>query len=116
MEEVDEFGIPIKKQTSAPAKEEVDEFGIPIKKKVPTTPVSSNGSSPTQPTSGSGVSQFPAYSVKVDEGPMRKGQPSTVTVGGKEFEVAPTPELTSTEVKSAANKLFKNASPITQTP
>jgi len=116
MEEVDEFGIPIKKQTSAPAKEEVDEFGIPIKKKVPTIPASSNGSSPTQPTSGSGVSQSPAYSVKVDEGPMRKGQPSTVTVGGKEFEVAPTPELTSTEVKSAANKLFKNASPITQTP
>ena len=33
MEEVDEFGIPIKKQTSAPAKEEVDDFGIPIKKK-----------------------------------------------------------------------------------
>jgi len=116
MEEVDEFGIPIKKQTSAPAKEEVDEFGIPIKKKVPTIPASSNGSSLTQPTSGSGVSQSPAYSVKVDEGPMRKGQPSTVKVGGKEFEVAPTPELTSTEVKSTANKLFKTASPITQTP
>ena len=47
MEEVDEFGIPIKKQTSAPAKEEVDDFGIPIKKKVRTTPASSNGSSPT---------------------------------------------------------------------
>ena len=54
MEEVDEYGIPIKKQQTAT---EVDEFGIPIKKKVPTTPVSSNGSSPTQPTSGSGVSQ-----------------------------------------------------------
>jgi hypothetical protein len=79
----------------------------------PTTSASSNGSNPTQPTSGSGVSQSPAYSVKVDEGPMRKGQPSTVTVGGKEFEVAPTPELTSTEVKSTANKLFKIASPIT---
>jgi hypothetical protein len=44
---------------------------------------------------------------------MRKGQPSTVAVGGKEFEVAPSPELTSTEVKSTANKLFKIASPIT---
>jgi len=79
----------------------------------PTTSAYTNGSSPTQPSSGSGVSQSPAYSVKVDEGPMRKGQPSTVTVGGKEFEVAPTPELTSTEVKSTANKLFKIASPIT---
>jgi hypothetical protein len=79
----------------------------------PTTSASTSGSSLTQPSSGSGDSQSPAYSVKVDEGPMRKGQPSTVTVGGKEFEVAPTPELTSTEVKSTANKLFKIASPIT---
>ena len=36
MEELDEFGIPIKK-TSAPqsAKIEMDEFGIPLKKKEP---------------------------------------------------------------------------------
>lgn len=34
-QEVDEFGIPIKKKAAAP---EVDEFGIPIKKKEPSAP------------------------------------------------------------------------------
>ena len=44
MEELDEFGIPIKK-TSTPqsAKIEMDEFGIPLKKKEPSTTTSSTG-------------------------------------------------------------------------
>jgi len=50
MDEVDEFGIPIKKP--AVAKKSVDEFGIPIKKKGSSEPTSQAGAgvSPTRPT------------------------------------------------------------------
>jgi hypothetical protein len=49
MDEVDEFGIPIKKP--AVAKKSVDEFGIPIKKKGSSEPTSQEkaGVSPTKP-------------------------------------------------------------------
>jgi hypothetical protein len=50
MDEVDEFGIPIKK--TATKKQAVDEFGIPIKKKGSSEPTSQKGAgvSPTKPT------------------------------------------------------------------
>lgn len=50
MDEVDEFGIPIKK--TATKKQSVDEFGIPIKKKGSSEPTSQekSGASPTRPT------------------------------------------------------------------
>jgi hypothetical protein len=53
MDEVDEFGIPIKK--TATKKQAVDEFGIPIKKKESSEPTSQKGAavSPTRTTSTS---------------------------------------------------------------
>ena len=61
-QEVDEFGIPIKKKAAAP---EVDEFGIPIKKKEPSAPAlrgpvglgqgSKQAPSPQPPISQQGV-------------------------------------------------------------
>lgn len=50
MEELDEFGIPIKKATS---QHSVDEFGIPIKKKVDTTSTIANQKSASDANTGS---------------------------------------------------------------
>jgi len=57
MEELDEFGIPIKKaEVKKEPKLEVDEFGIPIKKKEPTTPPLSFGyKTVTEATSNAGL-------------------------------------------------------------
>lgn len=55
MEELDEFGIPIRKPT-----QEVDEFGIPIKKKVDTTSDSTGGAK----ISSTGSPIFPSVDTK----------------------------------------------------
>jgi hypothetical protein len=72
-EELDEFGIPIKKSASV----EVDEFGIPLKKKENTTPVS-----PAPSTSGSQTVSEP-----------------TLENGGKDNFLAQANKLTNTDPK-----------------
>jgi hypothetical protein len=69
MEEVDEFGIPIKKPSQK--KQSVDEFGIPIKKKVGTEVSTSTSTSKTDntelaPKNGSLESPSPKYRLPND--------------------------------------------------
>jgi hypothetical protein len=88
---------------------DVETFSVDMgfKKKVPTEPTSKN--------SGNGGSQDQGgYSVKVDDRPVPKENVETVTVGGKSFDAPNAPEMTSYEVNQTAKKLFKIASPITQ--
>ncbi len=65
MEELDEFGIPIKKTTNQPA---VDEFGIPIKKKVDTTSSLQKSKSVSETNTGS------LGGLKISDG-LKKQQP-----------------------------------------
>ncbi|QRE03522.1 hypothetical protein [Flavobacterium psychrophilum] len=61
MEELDEFGIPIKKTTKSTTA--VDEFGIPIKKKVPATSTSKSTKLASEVPTGSsvGVAEKPSF-------------------------------------------------------
>jgi len=86
MDEVDEFGIPIKKP--AVAKKSVDEFGIPIKKKGSSEPTAQKnaGVSPTRPTT---------QSTSSDTEPPTRAQASVALGGptklfGQEEEKRPT--------------------------
>jgi len=58
MEELDEFGIPIKKQTS---KVTLDEFGIPIKKKEQSVSTSTPQKSVSGTSTGSSGGVNPAF-------------------------------------------------------
>jgi hypothetical protein len=95
MDEVDEFGIPIKKPVVA--KKSVDEFGIPIKKKgsSESTPQEKAGVSPTRPTQ-QGTSS--------DTEPPTRAQASVVLGGptklfGQEEEKRPTSIMYGNEPK-----------------
>jgi len=65
MEEVDEFGIPIKKQATTEVA--VDEFGIPVKKKELTTTTSQSSTEPVQQPVSQRVQPSLENGAKVDE-------------------------------------------------
>jgi hypothetical protein len=95
MDEVDEFGIPIKK--TATKKQAVDEFGIPIKKKGSSEPTAQekSGVSPTRPTT-QGISS--------DTEPPTRAQASVALGGptklfGQEEEKRPTSIMYGNEPK-----------------
>ena len=70
MEELDEFGIPIKATSS---QQEVDEFGIPVKKKEATTPGSSQPAKPSTPSFGQKVTEKITNSASQTQIPLKTG-------------------------------------------